>query len=96
MEVVFLEQGGLPDGGLHESLRGGLAVLLEQTLVQGACIDTNADGDPSGFRRAGNSLDLIVEPANIARVHTNGRATGVNGRVHVLGLEMDVRNHRNR
>ena len=43
VEVVLLEQRGLPDGGLDERLGRRLAVLLQQPLVERAGVDADPD-----------------------------------------------------
>src|SRR5690554_6809163 len=43
VEVVLLEEARLPHGALHERLRGGLAVLLQQARVERTGVDADAD-----------------------------------------------------
>src|SRR6478672_11090732 len=94
VEVVLLEQRRLPDGGLHERLGGGLAVLLQQPRVERAGVDADADGDAGVLGRRGDLLDLVVELADVARVDPDRGAAGVDRREDVLGLEVDVGDHR--
>ncbi|CAL2070463.1 protein of unknown function [Streptomyces murinus] len=93
-EVVLLEEGGFPQGALDERLRGGLAVLLEQAAVQGARVHTDADRGAVLLGDLGDLLDLVVELLDVARVHPDRGAAGLDGGEDVLGLEVDVRDHR--
>ena len=94
VEVVLLEQRRLPDRRLDERLGRRLAVLLEQPRVERAGVDTDPDRD-AGVLGGGRDLaDLVVELADVAGVHANCRAAGVDRREDVLRLEMDVGDHR--
>ncbi len=94
-EAVFLEQRGLPQRRLHQRLRRGLAVLLHEALVQRAGVDPpDADRDARRRGRFGDLLDPAVELLDVARVDAHGRASGVDGGEDVLGLEVDVGDHR--
>ncbi|GAC1368597.1 MAG: hypothetical protein NVSMB43_02690 [Pseudarthrobacter sp.] len=44
---------------------------------------------------AGDFLDLVIELADVARVHAHCRAPGLDGSENILGLEMDVRDDGN-
>ncbi len=90
MEVVLLEEAGLPDGRLDERLGRRLAVLLEQPLVEAAGVDADPDARPGGLGALGDLGDLIVELADVARVDPDGRAAGVDRGIHIFGLEVDV------
>ena len=90
VEVVLLEEPGLPDGGLDERLRGRLAVLVEDPLVERARVDADPDRGAAVLGGLRDLLDLVVELADVARVDPDGRAAGVDGREDVLGLEVDV------
>ncbi len=90
VEVVLLEQRRLPHRRLHEGFRRRLAVLLQQPLVEGAGVDADAQRDAGVLRRAGDRADLVVELADVAGIHANGRAPRVDGLEDVLGLEVDV------
>jgi hypothetical protein len=61
VEVVLLEEAGLPDGRLDERLGGGLAVLLEQPLVERAGVDADPDRGAGVLGGLGDLLDLVVE-----------------------------------
>jgi hypothetical protein len=89
-EAVLLEQRALPQRRLDQRLRGGLAVLGQQPLVQRARVDADPDRDPGVGRGLGDLGDLVVELLDVARVHPDRRAAGVDRREHVLGLEVDV------
>jgi hypothetical protein len=93
VEVVLLEQAGLPDRTLDERLRGGLAVLLEQPLVERARVDADADRGAVVLRGRGDLLDLVVELADVAGVDADGGAAGLDGGEDVLRLEVDVGDH---
>jgi hypothetical protein len=89
-EAVLFEQGRLPQRRLDQGLRGRAAVLGEQPLVERAGVDA----DPQRHSGVGGSLgdltDLVVELLDVARVHPDGRAAGVDRGEHVLRLEVDV------
>ncbi len=91
VEAALLEEAGLPDGGLHEGLRGGLAVLLEQARVQGACVDADAQAHPGVGGGLADRRDLVVELSDVAGVNAHRAASGLNGGEDVLGVEVDVR-----
>src|SRR6476661_4755603 len=90
VEVVLLEEAGLPDGRLDERLGRGLAVLGQQPPVQAAGVDADADGDAGVLGRAGDLLDLVVELADVPGVDAHARTARVDGREDVLRLEVDV------
>ena len=94
VEVVLLEQRRLPDGGLDQRLGGGLAVLLEQPLVERAGVDADPDRGAAVLGGPGDLLDLVVELADVAGVDADGGAAGVDRGEDVLGLEVDVGDHR--
>ncbi len=94
VEVVLLEQRRLPDRGLDERLRRGLAVLLEQPLVEAAGVDADPDRRTAVLGGLRDLLDLVVELADVARVDAYGGAAGVDGGEDVLRLEVDVGDHR--
>ena len=94
VEAVLLEERCLPDRGLDERLRRRLAVLLHQPLVQGTGVHADADGNAGVGRLLRDLLDLIIELADVARVHAHRRTAGLDRLVDVLGLEVDVRDDR--
>ena len=51
-------------------------------------------GVPRSLAAAAISRDLVVELADVARVHPDRGAAGVDRGEHVLGLEVDVGDHR--
>lgn len=91
VEAALLEQARLPHGRLDQGLGGGLAVLLEQTRVQGTGVDADAQGDTGVRGGLADLLDLTVELADVARVDAHGAAAGLDGLEDVLGVEVDVR-----
>ena len=90
VEVVLLEEAGLPDRGLDERLGRGLAVLVQDPLVERAGVDADADRGAAVLGGPRDLLDLVVELADVARVDPDGRAAGVDRGEDVLGLEVDV------
>ena len=90
MEVVLLEQRGLPDRRLDQRLGRGLAVLLEQPLVERAGVDADPDRGAVVLRGRRDLLDLVVELADVARVDPDRGAAGVDRGEDVLRLEVDV------
>jgi hypothetical protein len=94
VEVVLGEQARLPQRRLGERLRGGLAVLLHQPLVEAARVDADADRGAVVARGGRDLLHLVVELADVARVDAHGRAARLDRGEHVLGLEVDVGDHR--
>ena len=90
MEVVLLEEAGLPDRGLDERLGSGLAVLGEQSLVERTGIDADADRDAGLLGPLGDLADLVVELADVARIDPDSGAAGVDRGIDVLRLEVDV------
>ena len=94
VEVVLLEEAGLPHGGLDQRLRGGLAVLLQQSLVERAGVDADPDRRAVVLGRGRDLADLVVELADVARVDAHRGAAGLDGGEDVLRLEVDVGDHR--
>ena len=90
VEVMLFEQRRLPDRTLHERLRGRLAVLLEQALVEGSGVHTDAEGHAGILRRLRDGTDVAVELADVAGVHAHGAASGVDRLIDVLRLEVNV------
>ena len=94
VEVVLGEQARLPQRRLDERLRRGLAVLLHEPLVERAGVDADPDRGAVVLRGGRDLLDLVVELADVARVHPHRRAAGLDRGEDVLGLEVDVGDHR--
>ena len=94
MEAVLLEERSLPHGRLHQGFRGGLAVLLQQTLIQRTGVHADAQRSAVVRSHLRDFLDLVVKLTDVARVHAHGTAASLNSGVHVLRLEVDVGNHR--
>ena len=95
VEVVLLEEAGLPDRRLDERLGRRLAVLLQQPLVEADPALTPIRIDvPRSFAAARDLLDLVVELADVAGVDPYRRAAGVDRGEDVLRLEVDVGDHR--
>ena len=93
-EAVLLEQAGLPQRGLDQSLRRRLAVLGQQPLVQRAGVDPDPDGGAPVTGRLRDLLHLVVERPDVPGVDPHRGATGVDRGKDVLGLEVDVGDHR--
>ena len=89
-EAVLLEQAGLPQRRLDQRLRGRLAVLGQQPLVQRAGVDADPDRGARVGGGPGDLADPVVEGLDVAGVDPDRRAAGVDGREHVLRLEVDV------
>ena len=93
-EPVLLEERALPERRLDQRLGRRLAVLGEQPLVQ-RCRRSRRSGSVRRRRRPpSRSPDLVVERLDVAGVDAHGGAAGVDGREDVLGLEVDVGDHR--
>src|SRR5664279_2939911 len=88
-EVMFFEQRGLVQRRFDERLGGGLAILLQQPLVQRTGVDTDAQRNSGGRRRAGDLADLVVERLDVSGIHPDRGAPGIDGGEHILRLEMD-------
>ena len=72
-----------------------LPYFCHEPLVQRAGVDADADRDARGARRLGDLLDPAVEFLDVAGVDAHGGAAGVDRGEDVLGLEVDVGDHRN-
>ena len=94
--TVLLKEASLPNSGLDECLRGGLAVLFQQAFVQRTTVHADADGNAGIACGLSNFLHAAVKLADIAWVDADGGATSVDGLEDVLRLEVDIRNHRDR
>jgi hypothetical protein len=93
-EVVLLEERALPQRGLDQRLRGGLAVLRQQALVERPGVDADPDRDAGVAGRLGDLADLVVELLDVARVHADRGTPGVDRGEDVARLEVDVGDHR--
>src|ERR1700744_2246957 len=89
-EAVLLEQRGLPQRRLDQRLRGGLAVLLHEPLVQRPGIDADADRNARCAGSFGDLTDPAVEFLDVTGVYPHRGAAGVDRGEDVLRLEMDV------
>src|SRR5690625_7053550 len=78
LETVFLEKRGFPHRGVDKSLGRCLAVLLHEALIERARINTDTDRGAIGGSGGRDLFDLVIKLANIARIHSNGRASGLN------------------
>ena len=94
VEVVLLEEAGLPHRRLDERLGRGLAVLVHDPLVERPGVDADPDRGAAVLRGLRDLLDLVVELADVARVDPDGGAAGVDRGEDVLRLEVDVGDHR--
>ena len=95
VEVVFLEEAGLPDRALDERFGGRSTVLLQEAGVERTGVDTDAEAHVRGLRSLGDFADLVVERLDVAGVHANRGTSGVNRLEDVLRLEVDVRDDGN-
>src|SRR5699024_3452237 len=95
VEAVLLEEGGLPLRGGDQGLRGD-AVAGHHALVDAAGVHADAQGGAVVVRGLGDVLDLVVEAADVAGVHADPCAAGLDRGEDVLGLEVDVGDHRDR
>ena len=96
VEADVFEHARFLHRGRHQRLRCRAAVFGVQLLIERTGVHADAQGNA---RIRGGLADRradLVEFANVAGVHAHGRAAGVNGLEHVLALEVDVGNHRNR
>jgi hypothetical protein len=87
---VLGEQARLPQRRLGQRLRGGLAVLVHQPLVQAARVDADADRDARRTGGLGDLAHAAVEFLDVAGVYPHRGAPRVDGGEDVLGLEVDV------
>ena len=90
VEVVLFEQRCFPHGRLGERLGRRLAVLLEQPPVEGSGVHADTQRDAGILRGLRDRADLVVELADVARVHAHRTAPGIDRREDVLRLEVDV------
>jgi len=67
-KVVLLKQRALPQRAFDQRLRSGLAVLLQQPLVQRAGIHADPDRHVRRGCRPRDFGDLVVELPDVARV----------------------------
>ena len=95
VEIILLEKGSLPYGGLDKSLRCGSSVLLEQTRIQRTSVHANAQGSPMVRGRLADLLDLIIEPSDVSGVDAHRAAARLNSGEHILRVEVDIGDHRN-
>ena len=93
-EAVFLEQRRLVQRGLDQRLGRGFAVLGQQALVERARVDADAQRHARVACGPRDLAHLVVERLDVAGVDPNGGTAGVDGREDVLGLEVDVGDHR--
>ena len=93
-ETVIFEQRRLPERRFDECLRGGLAVLLQNSLIQGAGVDPDADRDACRARGLGHLSDPAVKLFDVPRIHPHRGATRINGGEDVFRLEVDVGDYR--
>src|SRR5262249_50442388 len=79
-----------------QGLGRGLAVLAQQSLVQGSGVYPDADRDTRRCSSFRDFLDPTVELLDVSGVDAHPRTSGVDGGEDVLRLEMDVRDDGNR
>ena len=75
---------------LHQSLRRGMTVLIQQSLLQRAAVDADADGDLAILAHIHNSLDPIL-PADVAGVDADLAGTALCRRNGQLIVKMNIR-----
>ena len=91
LETVLFKETGLPKGGLNQRLRGGLAVLGQQTLVERPGVDSDSDRASGVGGSPGNLLHLIIEGADVARIDAYGSTTGIDRRKDVAEAGSEYR-----
>jgi hypothetical protein len=94
VEVVLLEQARLPDRRLDERLRVALPYFCMIRGSREPALTPIRMETPAVLGRLRDLLDLVVELADVARVDADGGAAGVDRGEDVLGLEVDVGDHR--
>ena len=65
--IALLDHSDLIQGTLHQSFRSDTAVFFHEILLQGAAVDSDADGNITLFCAFDDSFDLVA-PADIAGV----------------------------
>ena len=93
VKVELVQQPDVAEGGLHHGLGAHAPVLGQQRLLQGAAVDSDADGDPSLGADLGHRLHM-VGPSDIARVDAHLVRPGGDGLQGQLVVKVDVHHHR--
>ena len=91
VEIILLEEGSLPDCRLNQGLGRGTTVLLQQARIQRSRVHADTQRNTVIRSSLANVLHLVVELANIARVHAHGAAARLDRLEHILRFEVDVR-----
>jgi hypothetical protein len=75
---------------------GSPAIFRQQALVEAAGVDPDPDRDPRIPGRLRDLPNPVVECLDVAGIHPDRRAPGVDRREDVLRLEMNTGDHRDR
>ena len=94
-EPVLFKERGFPYSGFNQRLRGSVTVLFKQTFIERTSIHTDADRGTVIGSHLGDLFYLVIKFTNVTGIHTHRAASGFNSRIHVLGLKVNIRDHRN-
>ena len=83
----------MAEGGLHHGLGTHAPVLGQQGLLQGAAVNSDADGDPPPGAGLGHRFHVVRSP-DVARVDAHLVRPGGDGLQSQLVVEVDVHHHR--
>src|SRR5699024_10830437 len=92
---VFFREPGFPDCGFNQSLRDSFAVFFQNSLIQRATFDTDANWDSGVASSLSNFLHATIKFANIAWVNTHCGTACIDSCEDVLRLEVNISNNRN-
>jgi len=89
VEIVILQDARMVERAFDHRLGAGLAVFLQQVLLQRPGIDADAHGDAM----VAGGLDHLAHPlgtADIARIDAQAGRAGIGGLERALIVEMDI------
>ena len=89
VEIVVLQQLDMVERAFDQRLGAGLAIFLEQVLLEAAGVDADADRAAIGLGGA-DHFGHALGRADIARVDAQARGAGIGRFERALVVEMDV------
>ena len=92
-EIHRLEKVKAPQGALHQRIRRGPAVLLQQILFQGTCVDPDPDGRIPRLGRPDNGFEPVH--GHVAGVDADPVRPSLHGFQGQPVIEVDIRDQRN-
>ena len=92
-ESVLFKERTFPEGRFHQGLRSRLAIFGEKSWIQRTGVYSDTDWNPRVPCRLGHLFYFVIKLLDVAGVHTDRGASGINRRKNIFRLKMNIGNN---